>query len=84
MTRPAKVIAYQFTLSPMICLYSEALMQKVGVQKIFCLGVICTHMVGFCKPSHIYNVPLQYHLGFGSEISSEALPHALPKGQASV
>jgi len=26
---------------------------------------------------------LKYHPGFGSEISSEALPHALPKGQVS-
>ena len=26
---------------------------------------------------------MQYHPGFGSEISSEALPHALPKGQVS-
>ena len=26
---------------------------------------------------------LSYHPGFGSEISSEALPHALPKGQVS-
>ncbi|XP_065907305.1 homogentisate 1,2-dioxygenase-like [Dysidea avara] len=30
-----------------------------------------------------YPMELKYHPGFGSEISSEALPHALPKGQNS-
>ena len=29
------------------------------------------------------NSILKYHPGFGSEISSEALPDALPKGQVS-
>ena len=32
---------------------------------------------------HGFRHALQYHPGFGSEISSEALPHALPKGQVS-